>query len=100
MSFIFRLSLLCNISFLLMICLRYISIRSSASDTIEGSLGYQPIVATILILGYCAFFLNVLLCSIGLLFIIRKKNLPIPRWLQWSSILFLGVQVFYFFGGV
>ncbi len=93
-----RVTFICNCAFLFTLLLRFIEMSNTVPGTHEAPLGYQPLIATLVILGYCAVFLNALLCSMLLLFFIRKKTVPVPRWLQWSSILFLGLQLLYFFG--
>ena len=99
MGFLSRLAFICNSSFLLMLLFRFVEMRRVVQGKPDGLLGYQPLVATLIILGYAAFLLNIVLCAFLLLSFIRKKNVAIPRWLQWSSILFLLVQVLYFFVG-
>ena len=94
-----RVCLLCNAAFLLMLFLRFVEIGSAEKNLSDGLLGYQPLVGTIVVLGYAAILLNIVLCAFLLLSFILKKTVAIPRWLQWSSILFLLVQVLYFFVG-
>ena len=99
MGFLSRLAFICNSSFLLMLLFRFVEMRRVVQGKPDGLLGYQPLVATMIILGYAAILLNIVFCAFLLLSFIRKKNMAISRWLQWSSILFLLVQVLYFFVG-
>jgi hypothetical protein len=82
-----------------MILIRLVEIRSDDKKPADGLLGHQPLVATILVLGYAAVLLNLILCTSFLISVIRNKPVAVTHWLKWSSFLFLAVQLLYFFGG-
>lgn len=98
MLFFSRVTFISNTAFLLMLLFRFLEMRRDLPGKPDGLLGYQPLVGTLVVLGHSALLLNLILCVFLLLAFIRKSPVSIPRWLQWSSIIFLMVQFLYFFG--
>lgn len=99
MRFLARLSLIANVAFLASVWFRYQELQ--AKPKVGAGLGeaitLQPVVATLVILGYSAIFLNILLLLGGAWFLVRKKSSNVPRWMWIATALFALAQGYYFF---
>jgi len=59
-------------------------------------LGFQPLTATLVILGYGAIFISFLFLFSFLFNLLRKKEISVAPWLIVVNLLFLIAQVIYF----
>lgn len=97
MRFFSKVAFVCNICFIIALILRWIEVHNRASGNFNGAIKFQPLEATLVILGYGAVFLN---CIFFFLFIygqLRKKIQLIPRWIVLFNLLIFPVQVYFFF---
>ena len=92
-----RITFLCNLSFLLFIILQYVELNSKKNNSNDGIIPLPFLTGTLVILGQLAIFINFIFCLILVIFMLRKKVLPVPRWLVIVNFIFLLLQVFYFF---
>ena len=97
--FFSRVAFICNLFFLATVILRFVELSKKNTEGGNDILGSQFITATVVVLGYSAIFLNALLFFAYLLFLGRNKvkGGRLPVWLMVSNIIFLGLQVYYFF---
>ena len=96
MRLLARISLICNLAFLATIMLRYQELQAKPGAAVGEALKIQPVVATIVILGYSAIIVNaILLLTLTIRFIQRKPIGAVWVWL--SAFLFLLGQLYYFF---
>ncbi len=91
-----KIVFLCNVCFLITAILRLINMSSDKKDAGEALI-FQPLVSTLVILGYGAIILNIVFNIIGLIFFLLKKPQLVAQWLIWVNFLFLLVQICYFF---
>ena len=95
--FLSRVAFICNISFLLFIIFRWMEVgkpEPQASEALQSVPLFKDIIIT---LGIIAIVLNIGLAIIYLIFLFSGKISRVPRWLVLINILFLLVQVYYFF---
>ena len=92
-----RVTVICNFCFIIAVLLRWVEISRRASGNFTGAIKFQPLEATLVILGYGAIFLN---AAFLFLFIYRKlvkKMQLIPRWIVLFNLLIFPLQVYFFF---
>lgn len=87
MRFFNKLALVCNICFLL--CFVIVNIKG-----IDGKFTY--IVSTVIVLGFIAIIVNILLLVASILAYIFKKKHTIPPYLFIINIVCFLIQIFYF----
>jgi hypothetical protein len=63
----------------------------------NGLIKFQPLEATLIILGYGAIFFNIFFVLMSLYWFITKRNPGIPRWIIYFNICIFPAQVYYFF---
>ncbi|MEO9020737.1 MAG: hypothetical protein ABI237_12390 [Ginsengibacter sp.] len=96
-SFFSKFTFLCNIAFLLFLFFNKIEAKKPPTVGTEA-LGAIPFFKDlIIILGFSAIVINLIMCFIYLVFIIAKKTLPMPQWLTIVNLIFLPVQFYFFF---
>lgn len=88
LSFLSQVAAICNVCSLFMIF---------ASRWVNTITNYQAIDGTIIILGFLAFFLNIVLQAILFVFRVTKKEIPVAPWLRIFNIAVLGLQLIYYF---
>lgn len=96
MKFFAKFVFLCNICFVLAALLRFVEMGRTHTGNLDPAIGYQPLQATLIVLGYSAIFF-----SIAFLFVFSYRKLlhrPIllPKWLLLVNLVMLPVQVWYF----
>ena len=95
--FLSRVAFICNISFLLFIFFRWMEVGKPAAQGGEALQSVPLFKDIIITLGIIAIVLNIALAIIYLIFLFSGKISRVPRWLVLINILFLLVQVYYFF---
>ena len=97
MRFFSKLVVICNVCFLLSVLLRFAEMLRQKPIHVEGTVFWNPITSTLVILGYGAVFLNVVFCLIStFLLIINKFHLVGWKLFLFNLILLL-CQGYYFF---
>jgi hypothetical protein len=96
MRFLARLSVICNLAFLATIVLRYQELQAKPGAAVGEALQIQPVVATLVILGYSAILVNLLVLIFVGIRLIQRKSVG-AAWVWISALLFLLGQLFYFF---
>ena len=97
MKFFARVVFICNLCFIASAILRLVEVSKKAHGYIEAPLKFQPLVSTLVILGYSAVFLNAVFLILSLYRLIAKRVVHIPRWMLIINLLMLPLQVYYFF---
>ncbi len=97
MRFYSRIVLICNICFIISVVLRYIELSRRAHGNTNGAIPFQPLEATLVILGYGAVIVNALFFVLALYGLATKKLGTIPRWIILFNLLIFPVQVYYHF---
>jgi hypothetical protein len=85
---------ICNVCFAIAVISRYVQFGNAIQKT--EALGFQPIVSTIVILGYAAVCFNFIFLLTCLLVYLFKKTLPIPEWILIFNLILFFVALLYF----
>lgn len=97
MRFFSKVVFICNCCFLLAVVLRWVENANKKKGNFDGAIKLQPLESTIVILGYTAIIFNFIFNIIILIFLLRKKELTVAKWLIWFNFLLLLLQLFYNF---
>ncbi len=97
MRFFSKLVAICNICFIIAVILRLVEINMRKAGNYDGALKYQPLEATVVILGYGAIFLNVIFVLFSIYWLLTKKIQLISRWIVLFNIVLFPLQVYFFF---
>ena len=97
MRFFSKLVAICNICFILAVILRLVEISMRKAGNYDGALKYQPLEATVVVLGYGAIFLNVIFVLFSFYWLLTKKIQLISRWIVLFNIILFPLQVYFFF---
>lgn len=96
-SFFSRFTIICNICFVLF---AFFGLLENAGNTsaLPGTVEKIPYLKElIIILGFPAIVINLLMClAYGVLLLSKKKQF-IPKWLAWINVGFLLIQFYYYF---
>jgi hypothetical protein len=92
-----KITLICNLSFIIFILLGYIELNNKKNKVGANIMPLPFVTGTFVILGYLAVFINLVFCLIALAQLLSKKMTQVPLWLVIINFIFLLVQVCYFF---
>ena len=98
MKFFSKIVTFCNIAFIIAAIMRLIKIGEEATKGSSNSV--QPtniIVGTILILSVFAILFNLIFIILVLVFRMRKRTINIAPYLILFNVLFLPIQIWYYF---
>ncbi|MBL0359040.1 MAG: hypothetical protein IPP72_20215 [Chitinophagaceae bacterium] len=89
---------MCNLCFIAAVILRWVEIlNQQKNERFDGLVLLKPLESTLVVLGYGAILINLVFNIICLLFFLLKRPQPVAKWLIWVNLLFLLIQVYYFF---
>ncbi len=97
MRFFSKIVFICNCCFIAAVILRFVENANKKKGNFNGNIILQPLESTLVVLGYGAIFINLVFNLFVLVMLSQKKDLKIPRWLIWTSFIFLIIQIYYFF---
>lgn len=97
MRFFSKIVFICNCCFIASVILRFVENANKKKGNFNGNIILQPLESTLVVLGYGAIFINLVFNLFVLVMLSQKKDLKIPRWLMWTSFIFLIIQIYYFF---
>ncbi len=97
MRFFSKIVFICNCCFIAAVILRFVENANKKKGNFNGNIILQPLESTLVVLGYGAIFINLVFNLFVLVMLSQKKDLKIPRWLMWTSFIFLIIQIYYFF---
>ncbi len=96
-AFFSRLTIICNIAFLLFISLARKEAQKPVTQEPDIVVAVSYIKDVIITLGVGAIIINLIMCIVyGVVIIIGKQQL-LPKWLAMINVLFLIFQFIYFF---
>jgi hypothetical protein len=75
----------------------YVEMQQRKQGNFNGVLLFQPIKATVIILGYGAIFVNLVFVILSLYWFATKKTGIIPRWIVLFNLLVFPLQLYYHF---
>jgi len=97
MRFYSRIVFICNICFIIAAVMWKIERVRRSHGNSNGLIQFQPLEATLVILGYSAIFLNLVFVFLSLYWLLTKKIKLIPRWIILFNLLIFPLQVYYHF---
>lgn len=96
-SFFSRFTFICNLCFLLFVIFSVLQAAKPATGP-TGTIVVVPFFKDlVIILGFSAIIINLLMCLAYLVFFAFRKIIVLPRWLTIVNIIFLIPQFYYFF---
>jgi len=95
--FLSRFAFICNIAFLIFIFLRWMEQSKPVKERSEALQAVPFFKDLIITLGVIAIVINIALAIVYLIFLLTGKLNRVPKWLVFSNIIFLLIQVYYFF---
>ena len=96
-SFFSKFTFICNISFLLFILFRKIEAKKVISDSGSGAAAIPFFKNLVIILGFSAIVINLIMCIVYLVAVLSKKSFLLPKWLAAINFVFLIIQFYFFF---
>lgn len=94
MRFFSRLAVICNICFIITVILRAVEQARRAKGVFDGLIGFQPLQATIVILGYGAIILNLAFLISTIVWYFKGTLNRLPRWIVWFNLILFPCQVY------
>jgi hypothetical protein len=96
-SFFSKFTFICNIAFVVFVFFNLAGAHQQGSSANTALETIPFLKEVIIILGFSAIVINLLMCIVYLIIIFTKKNLPLPKWLTIVNFIFLPVQFYFFF---
>src|SRR5947209_8380478 len=97
MRFLSKITFICNLCFIAAVTLRWIEITNKQKGNLSEAIKLQPLVSTLVVLGYGAIIINFFFNITCLSYFISRKVQPVSKWFIWFNFLLLLIQAFYFF---
>jgi hypothetical protein len=97
MRFFSKITFICNVCFLVAVVLRAIENYRQRANNFTGAIKLQPLVSTVVILGYSAIIINFIFSIISLYWILSGRVKQLPLWIVFFNLVLFPMQVFYFF---
>jgi len=97
LRFFSKLVFICNLCFIAAVILRQVENANKKKGNFDGAIKLQPLQSTIVVLGYSAIIINIILNLVMLVKFLLRKEQQLPKWLIWFNFLILLAQVYYFF---
>ena len=97
MRFFSKITVLCNISFLLSVVFWYIEMQKQKQGDGDLILPLPWLESTLVILGYGAIVINTLFLILCFIYYSCKMNVVIPRWIIIFNIVIFCCQVYFHF---
>ncbi|MEO6404051.1 MAG: hypothetical protein ABIY51_07740 [Ferruginibacter sp.] len=95
MRFYSRFVFICNACFIIAAILRLVEMGRRTRGNFDGAIGFQPLEASLVVLGYSAVFFSAAFVLVMLFAIVQKKKYTIPRWLLWFNMMMFPIEVYY-----
>jgi hypothetical protein len=77
--------------------MRLVELAKRAKGNYDSAIALQPLESTLVVLGYCAIFINIIFFILCIYWIVRRKIKAIPRLVILVNLFILPVQIWYFF---
>jgi hypothetical protein len=97
MRFFSKITVLCNICFLLAVVLRYVETFKKPAGSTDQVIPLPWLEGTLVILGYGAIIVNTLFLLLAFIFVAFKMTVKIPRWIIIFNIVIFCCQVYFHF---
>ena len=96
-SFFSKFTFICNISFLLFVLFGKMEAKKIATVGADGVATIPFFKNLIIILGFSAIVINLIMCIVYLVAVLSKKSFLLPKWLAAINFVFLIIQFYFFF---
>lgn len=96
-AFFSRVAFICNISFLLFVFFGKMEAKAMTGSNSAGIEAIPFFKNLIIILGFSAIVINLIVCIAYLVTILSKKYFLLPKWLAAINFVFLIIQFYFFF---
>ncbi len=97
MRFYSRFVFICNICFILAVLIWWMEQNRRKQGNFDGLIGFQPLEATLVILGYGAILFNFIFLMIAFYGFLTRKKQAVPGWVAIINLCIFPLQVYYFF---
>src|SRR5689334_9123255 len=97
MRFFSKITVLCNICFLIAVVLRYVETQGRPAGNVDQAVPLPWLEGTLVILGYGAIIVNALFLLICFIFTSFKVAFKIPRWIIIFNIVIFCCQIYFYF---
>ena len=91
-----KIVFICNVSFLIMMLMRFIELSNKTTRGTDHILPLNFLTGTLVILGQLSIFINLVFCLITGGMLISKRPFNLPRWLVIFNFALLIIQFFFF----
>lgn len=88
---------ICNLCFIVSVVLRWIESRQRGNGNFNGAIPFQPLEASIVVLGYSAILINVVFFLLAGIYYRRPFVQAISRKILLFNLVIFPIQVYYFF---
>ena len=96
MRFFSRVVFICNCCFILAVIMLIIENAHKKNGIFSGAIIINPLQSLLVILGYGAVFINLIFNLLLLGLFITKSKHAVTRWLLWTNLILLIIQICYF----
>ena len=97
-SFFSKFTFICNISFLLFLLFRKIEAKKIINSDSRDAVATIPFFKNlIIVLGFSAIVINLIMCMVYLVAVLSKRSFLLPKWLAPINFVFLIIQFYFFF---
>lgn len=97
MRFFSKIVFICNLCFVASVILRVVENAYRKTGDTNGAVIMQPVVSTLVVLGYGAIIINFVFNFLMLTLLLLKKEIPVTRWFIWINLFLFIIQLYYFF---
>jgi hypothetical protein len=92
-----KIVFICNLCFVASVILRFAENAKRKNENFDGQILLKPLESTLVVLGYGAIFVSLLFLLACIYLIITKQIKQIPKWIVITNLIFLLLQIYYFF---
>lgn len=96
-SFFSRFTFICNLCFVVFVIFNRIETKKPEAAAPGAVIPFPFFKDLVIILGFSAIIINLLMCLAYLAVIVLKKTIPAPLWLTIANFIFLFVEFYFFF---
>ena len=81
---------------MLSVVIRYLELHKNNASGNVNVISYQPVLSSLVVLGYGAVFFNLLFLLSYLIFFLFKKETGVPKWILTVNLILFFLQLIYF----
>lgn len=96
-SFFSKFAFICNLCFVVFVFFNRLEAKKEISGSKDTVVALPFFKDLIIILGFSAIVVNLVVCVVYLVNILMKTTFRIPKWIAIANFVFLIVQIYFFF---